>query len=92
MIGAVYCECIIYDAGSLKEKRSVLKSIITRLKQRLNVSVAEINHQELWQRTEIGIVAIANEKTIVEQELQRALQMIDGVSEMERTITQFEWF
>ncbi|MBU8906970.1 DUF503 domain-containing protein [Desertibacillus haloalkaliphilus] len=91
MIGVITCECIIYDAQSLKEKRSVLKSVLTKLRQRLNVTVAETAHQNVWQRTEIAIAAIANDKTVVEKELQRALKMIDGVPEIERTVTTIEW-
>lgn len=92
MIGAVTSECLIYDAQSLKEKRSVVKSIITRLKQRLNVSVSETGFQDLWQRTEITIVAVASNRVVAEKELRKALAMIDSIPEIERTITNFEWF
>ncbi len=91
MIGAVYLEVLIYNAQSLKDKRSVIKSIITKLKQRLNVSVAEINHQDVWQRAEIAIVTVSSERKVAEKELQRALALIDGMTELERTITNYEW-
>lgn len=92
MIGAVTVECLIYDTQSLKEKRSVLKSIITKLKQRLNVSVSETGFQDLWQRTEITIVTVASNRVVSEKELNKALAMIDSIPEIERTITNFEWF
>jgi uncharacterized protein len=92
MIAAVTCECLIYDAQSLKGKRAVLKSIITRLKQRLNISVSETDFQDLWQRTEITIVTVASDRVVAEKELNRALAMIDSTPEIERTITNFEWF
>lgn len=92
MIGAVTSECLIYDVQSLKEKRSVVKSIITRLKQKLNVSVSETGFQDLWQRTEITIVAVASNRVVAEKELSKALAMIDSIPEIERTITNFEWF
>ncbi len=92
MIGSVRCECLIYDVQSLKEKRAVVKSIITRLKQRLNISVSEIGYQDLWQRVEIAIVSVASNRVIVEKELNKALEMIDSTPEIERTITNFEWF
>jgi uncharacterized protein YlxP (DUF503 family) len=50
MIGLVECECLIYDAASLKEKRAVLQRILMRLKQRFNVSVSETDFQDVWQR------------------------------------------
>ncbi|QOY34517.1 DUF503 domain-containing protein [Anaerobacillus isosaccharinicus] len=92
MIGAVTCECLIYDVQSLKGKRAVLKSIITRLKQRLNISVSETAYQDLWQRTEISIVTVASNRVVAEKELNKALAMIDSTPEIERTITNFEWF
>ncbi|RAK23413.1 hypothetical protein B0I26_101374 [Anoxybacillus vitaminiphilus] len=92
MIGYVECECLIYDAQSLKEKRAVLQRVVTRLKQKYNVSVAEIDHQDVWQRTKLGIVAITSDRTTTERELQRALEMIDSFPEIERTVTTFEWF
>ncbi|WP_158737731.1 DUF503 domain-containing protein [Alteribacillus sp. YIM 98480] len=91
MIGAVHCECLIYQAQSLKEKRAVLKSITARLKQKLNVSAAEMDYQNLWQRTAISVVTINQEKRIVEKELQAALDMIDQMPEIERTVTEYEW-
>jgi len=92
MIGYVECECIIYDAQSLKEKRAVLQRMITRLKQKYNVSVAEIDYQNVWQRTKIGIVAVASNRITTEMELQRALGMLDSFPEIERTVTTFEWY
>jgi uncharacterized protein len=92
MIGSVTCECLIYDVQSLKGKRAVLKSIITRLKQRLNISVSETGYQDLWQRTEISIVTVASVRVVAEKELNKALAMIDATPEIERTITNFEWF
>lgn len=91
IIGVVRCELIIYDAQSLKEKRAVLQSIITRLKQKYNISVAEIAHQNVWQRSEIAVVTVASAKLPVEKELQRVLQYIDSFPEVERTITETEW-
>ncbi|MCL6617506.1 MAG: DUF503 family protein, partial [Anoxybacillus ayderensis] len=65
---------------------------ITRLKQKYNISVAEVDYQNVWQRTKLGIVAITAERTATEQELHRALQFIDSFPEIERTVTTFEWF
>lgn len=90
-IGAVYCELLIYDAQSLKDKRSVLKSLITRLKQRFNVSVAEIGHQNVWQRSEIAVVTVSANKNVAEQEIDRVLSFIDRMTELERTVTNYEW-
>jgi uncharacterized protein len=91
IVGLATCECLIYDAHSLKEKRAVLQRILTRLKQRYNVSVAEVDFQDTWQRTKIAIVAVASVKVAAEKELQNAFKLIDSFPEIERTITDIEW-
>ncbi|MBL4952686.1 DUF503 domain-containing protein [Neobacillus sp. OS1-32] len=91
MIGVADCECIIYDAHSLKEKRAVLQRILTRIRQKFNVSAAEVGFQDVWQRTKIGIAAISEARIGAEQELQNVLKFIDSFPEIERTITEIEW-
>lgn len=91
MIGCATSECIIYNANSLKEKRAVLQRIITRLRQRFNISVAETDFQDLWQRTEITIAIVSSDKIAAEKELEKALQMIDSFPEIERTVTTIDW-
>ncbi|MBY0099246.1 DUF503 domain-containing protein [Mesobacillus maritimus] len=91
IVGFASCECIIYDAHSLKDKRAVLQRILTRLKQKYNVSVSEVDFQDVWQRTKIAIVTVSSARQSTERELQNALQMIDSFPEIERTITDIEW-
>ncbi|WP_026566471.1 MULTISPECIES: DUF503 domain-containing protein [unclassified Bacillus (in: firmicutes)] len=91
IIGAAECECMIYDAHSLKEKRAVLQRILTRLKQKFNVSVAEVGFQDVWQRTKIAIVVVTSTRVSTEHELNNALKLIDSFPEIERTITEIEW-
>jgi uncharacterized protein YlxP (DUF503 family) len=91
IIGSAVCECLIYDAHSLKEKRAVLQRILTRLKQKYNVSVSEVGFQDMWQRTKISIVVVTSTRVTTEHELQNALKLIDSFPEIERTITEIEW-
>lgn len=83
-------ECFIYTSQSLKEKRSILKGLIQKIRQDFNVSIAEIDYQSLWQRTKLGIVTIANERTYAEKVMQRVLHRIDEYNELERTVTKVE--
>ncbi|WP_110929454.1 DUF503 domain-containing protein [Bacillus massiliglaciei] len=91
IIGSIQCEMMIHNAHSLKEKRAVLQRIITRLKQKYNISVAETDFQDLWQRTKIAIVTVSSSRKATERELQNALQFLDSFPEIERTITDMEW-
>lgn len=92
MIISASVECIIYDAQSLKEKRSVLKKIIARIQNRYNIAIAEVDHQNVWQRTKLVLVTVGSSRTVAEQELQKGLALIDSFPEIERTETVFEWF
>lgn len=91
VVGMASCECIVYDAQSLKDKRAVLQRILSRLKQKYNVSVAEVDYQDLWQRTKLAIVAVSSSQVSTEKELNHALSLIDSFPEIERTITEIEW-
>jgi uncharacterized protein YlxP (DUF503 family) len=45
--------------SSLKEKRRILQSIIARVRKRFNISICEVEHHELWQRSKIGFTAVS---------------------------------
>ena len=51
----------IRGVGSLKEKRHVIKTLTASLRQKFNVAVAEVDHQDLWQRTAIGVSTVGGE-------------------------------
>ncbi|UOQ43016.1 DUF503 family protein [Halobacillus salinarum] len=91
MILSAEVECLIYDAQSLKQKRSVIKRVMTRIQNEFNVAVSELEFQDLWQRTTIGIVTVASSKVIAEQTIQQVLAFIDSFPELERAETVLEW-
>ena len=75
---------------SLKDKRMVLR----RLKDRvgaLNVAVAEVAHQELWQRAGLGVVTVATSGDVAEQTLSSVLQEIDRLEPGLVTHSQIEF-
>jgi uncharacterized protein YlxP (DUF503 family) len=75
---------------SLKDKRSILQSLKADLRRKLNVSVAEVEHQDLWQRAGLACAAVGSEKRIVEEILRDADAMVekaDGVRIIGTTVT-----
>jgi uncharacterized protein YlxP (DUF503 family) len=46
---------------SLKEKRHVVKTLTASIRQRFNVSVAEVDHQDLWQRATLGVASVSGQ-------------------------------
>lgn len=69
-IGVLTLELHINDAHSLKDKRHVVKSLKDKLRFKFNVSVAEIDYQDLWQRSVVAAVTVSSEQSHAEQVLQ----------------------
>lgn len=84
-------ECFIYEAQSLKQKRSVLKRIITRVQNDYNIAISEMAYQDLWQRTQFGLVTISSNNVQSERVFNQVLALIDSFPEIERTTTTIEW-
>ena len=61
---------------SLKGKRRVLKSIITRVRSKFNVSMAEVDDHELWQLTALGICCVSNNKRYTNEVLSKVVDFI----------------
>src|SRR5271155_908152 len=68
-IGLLTLEIHILDAQSLKDKRQVLRSLKDRLRAHYNVAVAELEHQETWQRSRVGVVTISGDSGYLEKTL-----------------------
>jgi uncharacterized protein len=90
IVGLLSVELFIPHARSLKDKRMVLRSIKDRLKK-FNVAVAEVEHQEVWQRAGLGIVAISTTSEHVDRELAAAADEIERVEPGLVTRTEVEF-
>ena len=74
---------------SLKDKRAILQSLKAELRK-LNVSVAEVDHQDLWQRAGLACGAVGSDRRVVEETLRGADQVIeaaDGVRIIDTVVT-----
>ena len=69
IIGLVTAAIAIPDARSLKDKRSVLRGLKDRAMNKMNVSVAEIGHQDVWKSAELAFVTVAAESAVVQQRI-----------------------
>ncbi|KGR86458.1 DUF503 domain-containing protein [Lysinibacillus odysseyi] len=83
MIVYAEIEFIIQTAHSLKEKRAVLQRMITRTKQKFNVSIAEIDHQDVWQRTRLAVVTVSSSKEAADREMNHAVHYLQSNPEWE---------
>jgi uncharacterized protein YlxP (DUF503 family) len=69
-IGVLILELRLDEAHSLKDKRHYVKSLKDRLRSKFNVSVAEIDYQDLWQRALIAVATVSSDQSHAEQVLQ----------------------
>jgi len=76
VVGLCTIELFIGDSQSLKDKRQVLLSLKDRLRQKFNLSVAEVDEQNLWQKAVLGLACVANDGRHVNQVLDQALNLI----------------
>jgi uncharacterized protein YlxP (DUF503 family) len=78
-VGLLTLELHIADAQSLKDKRQVLRSLKDRLRAHFNVAVAELDFEDTWQRSVVGVVTLSNEERHVEEALQKILAEADRI-------------
>jgi uncharacterized protein YlxP (DUF503 family) len=80
----------IPEGHSLKGKRQVLQSLKNRLREKFNLSVAEVGEQNLWQKSILGLACVANESAHVNQVLDQALNVIRGIPTIELVRSKIE--
>ena len=68
---------------SLKEKRHVVKGLTASLRQRFGVSVAEVDHHDLWQRTAIAVAAVGAEQHHLRRVMHQVEKAVDAWAEVE---------
>jgi len=78
VIGTLKVTLYIPESGSLKSKRRVLRSIKDRLRSQFNVSVAEVEHHDLWQKTAIAVALVTKDRKHADQSLQKILNRIES--------------
>jgi uncharacterized protein len=90
IVGLCTVELFLSESQSLKDKRQVLHSLKDRLHDKFNLSVAEVDGQDLWQKSVLGMACVANEGSHVNQVLDQALNLIKGVPAVEIVRTKLE--
>ncbi len=79
IVGAAVVELHVHGSQSLKEKRGVVRSVTRRLRNALNVAVAEVGGQDTWQRVQLGLAAAGSDAASVRRVLEKALDFIEDL-------------
>jgi len=80
IVGLITWELHLAACQSLKDKRQIVKSLKDRLHQRFNVSAAETDHQDLWQRAELTAAVVSTDRHHAEEVLRQADRLVEGAN------------
>ena len=83
IVGLLQLELFMPASNSLKAKRAVLSSLKKRLRNKFNVSVAEVENLDKWQRASLGMATVSNERRLIDSTMNEILKVVDIESELE---------
>ena len=91
VIGLCRIELHLPDRQSLKEKRQVVKSLKDRLRQQFNVSMAEVDAHELWQRAVLAAACVGTDRAYVNGVLDRLVRAVERERAVDLVRTELEF-
>jgi hypothetical protein len=80
-VGIVRIELHLPAASSLKDKRAVVRSLKERVRNRVQASVAEVDHHDLWQRATLGVAIVSSETRHLDELLQKVRNLVEAEPE-----------
>lgn len=76
--GIVRIELHLPASQSLKDKRSIVRGLKDRIRERVHAAVAEVDHQDLWQRAALGVAVVSGESHQVTEMLESVRRLVEG--------------
>lgn len=83
LVGTIQIELFLSEADSLKGKRFILQSLKKKLRNKFNISIAEIDYHDKWQRSHLGIALISSDRKYIDQVFSKVLNFIDRENRVE---------
>ncbi len=80
---ALRFELFIPESRSLKAKRAVVRPIVDGLRHKFRISVAEVDHQDTWQRAAVAVAVVAGTEGRLRDVLERVERYVDGAPGVE---------
>jgi uncharacterized protein YlxP (DUF503 family) len=78
VVGTCTISLHIPESGSLKSKRWVLRRIKDRVRNKFNVSIAEIDDFDLWQRATLGVAVVSKDGRFADQVIAKVIDLIES--------------
>jgi len=91
VVGVLRLELLLHDNHSLKGKRSVLRTIKARVQNKFNVSIAECDDHDLWQRATLGVSQVGTDQGHVDSCLREVVHFIERLELAEVGAEQLEF-
>ena len=76
IVGVAQFELFMPYNHSLKEKRQILKKLKDRVAQEMKITVAEVDHQDLWQRASLGLAVVGSDAKLIESLITQTLNLV----------------
>jgi uncharacterized protein YlxP (DUF503 family) len=92
VVGIGIIKLRLHDCRSLKSKRKIVKSMITKLRNNFNASVAEVGANDIYQKSEIGFSLVGNNKKIINSKIDKIFNMADAMGLAEIVDMEMEIF
>jgi hypothetical protein len=90
VIGVCQLDFLIPENQSLKGKRHVIRKMIDRVRHRFNVAISEVGDNDLWQRGQIGICTVGNDRRHINSSLDKVIDFIEKMNLVEMVRTEME--
>ena len=90
VVGLGHITLRLHACRSLKEKRKIVKSMISRIRNNFNVSIAEVGSNDMHKKAEIGFALIGNEKMLINSKLDKIFNFAEETGLAEITDTEME--
>jgi uncharacterized protein YlxP (DUF503 family) len=90
VIGVCQLDFRIPENQSLKGKRHVIRKMIDRVRHRFNVAISEVGDNDLWQRGQIGICTVGNDRRHINSSLDKVIDFVEKMNLVEMVRTEME--
>jgi uncharacterized protein YlxP (DUF503 family) len=78
IVGVLTAQLHLHGINSLKEKRSIVKSLLGRLKSRFNISISEVDYQDEKTSAVVGIALISNDTRFINQQFDKIINFMQN--------------
>ncbi len=79
VVGTLRIEIYLHDNHSLKGKRKIVRSMVDKVKHKFNVAIAEIGSNDKWQKIELGVSTVGNDRRHIDASLNNVLTFLDSL-------------